>query len=48
MAEEKKSFILYADLINTVDELSDQEAGILFKHILQYVNDRDPILSDKT
>jgi len=47
MAEEKKSFILYADFINTVDELSDQEAGILFKHILQYVNDRDPILSDR-
>jgi hypothetical protein len=42
MAEEKKSFILYADLINVLVKLDDENAGKLFKHILEYVNDLDP------
>lgn len=42
MAEDKKSFILYADLIFTVRKLSDENAGKLFKHILAYVNDENP------
>lgn len=42
MAEEKKSFILYADLIHVVEKLDDENAGKLFKHILAYVNDLDP------
>lgn len=42
MAEGKKSFILYADIIHTVEYLSDEEAGILFKLILDYVNDKNP------
>jgi len=50
MAEGKKGFILYADLIHTVKQLSDLKAGKLFKHILRYVNDeypesKDPIIN---
>ena len=42
MAENKKSFVLYCDLIHTVKELSFTDAGKLFKHILAYVNDENP------
>ena len=42
MAEEKKSFILYADLIHTIEKLPNEDAGELFKHILRYVNDKNP------
>ena len=42
MAENKRGFLLYADLINTVEKLPNETAGKLFKHILQYVNDQDP------
>lgn len=42
MAKDKKSFLLYTDLISVVDELSDEEAGLLFKHTLMYVNDMNP------
>lgn len=38
----KQSFILYADLKNTLDQLPDDVAGRLFKHILDYVNDLNP------
>ena len=34
----KNSFILYNDIIDSTDELSDQEAGKLFKMILAKVN----------
>ncbi len=44
MAENKASFLLYRDIIHTVKHLSDQKAGKLFKHILEYVNDLDPEL----
>ena len=47
MAEDKKGFILYADLIHVVDELTDKEAGLLFKHILAYVNDLHPISDNR-
>jgi len=47
MAENKKCVILYCDIIHTVEELSDDEAGKLFKHYLRYVNDKDPIPPDK-
>ena len=43
MADNKKSFILYADLIHTVNLATDKQAGVLFKHILSYVNDEQPI-----
>jgi len=46
MAQNKKGFILYADLIHTVGKLSDEQAGILFKHILSYVNDESPTTED--
>lgn len=53
MAEGKKSFILYADLIHVVKKLvlKDREnktnyAGELFLHILEYINDNDPVPID--
>lgn len=53
MAENKKSFILYTDLISVVEKLvlKDREnktnfAGELFLHILKYVNDQEPIAID--
>lgn len=42
MAEDKKSFILYADSYGLVKQLPDEIAGKLFKHILSYVNDENP------
>lgn len=42
MADNKKSFLLYADLIHTVKKLPNDSAGILFKLILEYVNDLNP------
>jgi hypothetical protein len=46
MAKEKNGFILYNDIIHTVEELSDEQSGKLFKHILRYVNDKNPISED--
>ena len=46
MAENKKSFLLYCDLIHTVQKLNDQQAGKLFKHVLEYVNDLNPQTDD--
>lgn len=42
MAENKKSVLLYCDLIHTVVPLTDEEAGRLFKHYLAYINDLSP------
>lgn len=42
MATDKKSFLLYCDLIHTVEQLTDEQAGDLFKHVLRYVNDQEP------
>lgn len=42
MAQGKKSFIAYADWKNTFDELPNEEAGALIKHIFAYVNDEEP------
>lgn len=49
MAENKKSFLVYCDWIYTIKKLitKDREentnnAGELFYHLLQYVNDQDP------
>lgn len=47
MAEGKKSFVLYCDLIHEVDHLTDEEKGILFQHLLEYVNDMNPVLNDR-
>jgi hypothetical protein len=42
MAKDKKGFILYSDLIHTINKLTDEQAGKLLKHILEYVNDNNP------
>lgn len=47
MAKDKKSVLLYCDIIHTVKELSDEEAGKLFKHYLEYINDLNPSAPDK-
>lgn len=46
MAEEKSSFILYANFSEIVNCLDDERAGILFKTIFDYVNDLDPEPTD--
>lgn len=46
MAKDKKSFLLYCDIIHTVKKLSDEQAGILLKHILLYVNDENPTIDN--
>lgn len=38
MVEDKKSFLLYNDLIYTINKMPNDKAGELFKHILSYVN----------
>lgn len=43
MAEGKRSFVLYCDLLGVVEKLSDDDAGKLMKHLLQYVNDLEPV-----
>ena len=47
MAKDKKSVLLYCDIIHTVEELDDAEAGRLFKHYLRYINDHNPEPPDK-
>lgn len=42
----KNSFVLYTDLHETVKQLPDNKAGILFKTILSYVNDENPVVKD--
>jgi len=42
MAKDKKGFVLYTDLIHTVNKMTSEQAGELFKHILKYVNDENP------
>lgn len=46
MAKDKNSFLLYCDIIHTVEKLDDVQAGKLFKHLLKYVNDQDPTPED--
>ncbi len=47
MAENKKSVLLYCDIIHTVNKLTDGQAGILFKHYLNYINDLNPTPPDQ-
>jgi hypothetical protein len=42
MAKDKKSFLIYCDLIHTVKKLSKEDAGELFMHMLEYTNDLNP------
>lgn len=46
MADGKNSFILYTDIIHTIQKLSNEKAGELFKHVLMYVNDQNPTTTD--
>lgn len=46
MAEGKESFLLYKDIVHLLDQMPDETAGKLFKIILGYVNDRDPVIDD--
>lgn len=46
MAENKKSFKLYTDQKIFVDQLPDELAGRMFKHLFQYVTDENPIEDD--
>lgn len=46
MAQDKKSFILYCDLIHTVEKMPLEKSGELFMHILRYVNDQNPVTED--
>lgn len=43
----KKSFVLYADQREVFEELSNEDAGKLIKHIYAYVNDENPESEDK-
>ena len=42
MAKDKKSVLLYCDLIHTVEKMDDETAGKFFKHYLRYINDLNP------
>ena len=46
MADGKRSFLLYTDLLHTVEKMPDVQAGLLLKHILRYVNDLNPETED--
>jgi len=46
MAKDKKSFILYTDQSGVFNQLPDEIAGKLIKHIFAYVNDENPISED--
>ena len=46
MAKDKKSFILYSDQKELFEQLPDDKAGQLIKHIFRYVNDENPISED--
>jgi hypothetical protein len=43
----KKSFLLYIDMIHVFEELTDEQAGKLIKHVFDYVNDKEPVLQDQ-
>jgi hypothetical protein len=43
----KKSFLLYTDQREVFEELTDEDAGKLIKHIFAYVNDESPETNDK-
>lgn len=42
MAKDKKTIVIYSDWIATFEQLTDEEAGKLIKHLLRYVNDQNP------
>ena len=42
MAKDKKSVLLYCDIIHTVEKMDNETAGEFFKHYLRYINDLNP------
>lgn len=46
MAKDKKSFVLYSDQKELFNQLTDEAAGKLIKHIFAYVNDEKPETDD--
>jgi hypothetical protein len=46
MSEGKKFFILNYDLIDILDKMPNEKAGELFKHVLAFVNDKQPTSDD--
>lgn len=46
MAEGKRSFVAYTDRWETFEQLPDDKAGQLAKHLWRYVNDEDPQTDD--
>jgi len=46
MAEGKKSFLMYCDWLELFEELPDDVAGKLIKHVFKYVNDLNPTTDD--
>lgn len=44
--EGKKSFVLYSDQREIFEQLTDEQAGKLIKHIYSYVNDENPKSND--
>ena len=46
MADNKKSFILYCDYIHMFKKMPDDLAGKLIKHVLEYVNDNNPVTEE--
>lgn len=47
MAADKKSFLMYCDMIHSFETLTDDEAGKLVKHLFRYVNDMNPEAPDR-
>lgn len=47
MAKNKKTVVIYCDIIHSVEPLTDEEAGKLFKHYLRYINDLNPVPEDR-
>ena len=46
MAQGKKTFMLYCDMIGVFEKLPDDKAGQLIKHVFDYVNDKNPQTDD--
>lgn len=46
MAQGKKTFNLYCDMLSVFEQLPDAKAGQLIKHIFKYVNDQNPKTED--
>lgn len=42
MAEDKKTVVIYTNWMTTFEKLSDEEAGMLIKHMFRYINDLNP------